>query len=117
MYPWFENPTEVGRAANYSEKSFRASVYKLLAKANIHTPIHERLAEMKRAGNEVLLLLADPARENLQPLIKVSADSFLAFDLTRPDPVESMHLIDLSPCPDPNINVGSVFWGQVRCSS
>jgi hypothetical protein len=64
---------------------------------------------MKMAVDEVSLLLADQARANLQPFITVIADGLLLFYLTKPELVEHMHQIDLSPCPDPNIKVGSVF--------
>ena len=112
MYLWCQNPTEVRRAAGDSDNSFRAIVHKLLINANIHTPIHERFAEMEMVGDEVLLLLPDQAHANLQPFIKVSADGLLLFSLTKAELVENMHQIDLSPCPDPNIKVGSVFGGR-----
>ena len=115
MYLWWQNPNDVGRAVGSSEKLFHAIVNKLLTKANIHTRIYERLAEMKMAANEVyrcwLIRLVQTSIHQGQ------CTRFFIVWLHQTSRIKNTHPITLPPCPDPNINVGSVFWGQVRWSS
>ena len=87
------NATQAGRSAGYSEKSVRAIVSKLLTKANIQARIQERLTEMKMAADEVLVLLADHARANIKPFIRITEQGFVYFDFSQPDALDHLHLI------------------------
>ncbi len=82
------------RAAGYKDsKSIYEVARRLLRKPEIQAEISRRVAEVTMSANEVLLRLADQARGNFRPFVKISEDGFVYFDFSNPEAADHLHLV------------------------
>lgn len=82
------------RAAGYKDsKSLYETASQLLRNPNIQAEISRRVAEITMSADEVLLRLADQARGNFRPFVRISEDGFVYFDFSNPEAEAHLHLV------------------------
>lgn len=91
------NAAEAARRAGYSKKSARSIGQELLTKPDIAAAIQERISQKAMTADEVLLRLAEQARANLRPFLRVSdAGEILGFTLSDDTPVHLLKEVSLT---------------------
>lgn len=82
---------EIHPSAEYESARVQAS--RLFAKPNIRAGLKSFLQEKAMPAEEVLARLADMARANHKPFIRIDDDGFVYFDFSDPEAQAHLHLI------------------------
>lgn len=81
------------RVYGANRRNGRVTACGLLAKPNIKAEIERRLKENAMGVEEAISRLADMARGNIYPFIRITAEGFVYFNFSDPEARKHMHLI------------------------